>query len=174
MFSSRKQRLAEAVVQATIQAKLISETLAEKISITLPEAVTIKPTPFPSFMTEIWTPDSGRVKVLPGETKKIYEFKIASTYFGVVRGLAWNYYAGDQLQLSIDDQPVYNQPIKWALGEYPNTTVIALKPFNRKVMMTATNKSTNDNHFYGMICKGPVVYQKDKALLLDLVAKGAV
>jgi hypothetical protein len=169
MFS-RKQRIAESVLQA----QFISEALREKLTIQIPETVTVKPTPFPSFLTEIWKPDSGLIKVPAGETKTVYEFKIPDLYFGVVRGLAWSYYGGDELQLSVDELPVYNQPIKWALGEYPNTTVFALKPFSRSVKMTVINKSSTENHWYGVICKGPIVYQKDKALLLDLVSRGVL
>jgi hypothetical protein len=169
MFS-RKQRIAESILQA----QFISEALREKLTIQIPETVTVKPTPFPSFLTEIWKPDSGLIKVPAGETRTVYEFKISDLYFGVVRALAWSYYDGDELQLSIDDQPVYNQPIKWALGNYPNTTVPALKPFTRNVKMSVKNNAEEDHSDYGMICKGPIVYQKDKALLLDLVSKGVL
>jgi hypothetical protein len=169
MFSP-KRRMADIITQATIQAEIFSR----KLSITGPQSVTVQPAPFPEFLTEIGQPDNGRVKVPAGATEVIFDYEMGEGYFGVLRDIAWTYYMGDELQLNVDDSSVYNQPIKWALGEYPNTTVRTLKPFTKRIEMVATNKSSTENHWYGVICKGPIVYLKDQALLLDLVSRGAI
>jgi len=127
----------------------------------------------PRDFLEIWTPDSGPVLVSAGTTEEIYRFEIEKTQFGVIRALAWNYYWGDSLELKVDNISVYDKPITFALGEYPNTVEPTLKPFSKSVVMAVIN-GTSDNHFYGMMCKGYVANVSDKSILLSLVSRGVI
>ena len=127
----------------------------------------------PRDLLEIWTPDSGIVLIPAGATVEIYRFEIEKTQFGVVRALAWNYYWGDSLELKIDNISVYDKPITFSLGEYPNTVEHTLKPFSKSVVMTGTN-GTSDKHFYGVMCKGYVASKSDKDILLSLVSRGVI
>jgi hypothetical protein len=122
---------------------------------------------------EIWTPDSGLVTVPAGTKVTVFSFTLPKGLYGVIRKRCWTYYINDDIYFKVDLIQQYDDPIRYALGEYPNTTVPVLIPFAYKIEVEVKNNDLLD-HAYGVICGGHVANIADKSLLLELVSRGAI
>jgi hypothetical protein len=155
-----------------IHARELAKALEKTVSQVATQPVT--EVAVPRSLQEIWSPDSGLVKVPAGSTKTVYLFRLNdSSRCGVVLRRAWTYYESDELTFLVDGLKQYDQPIRWALGEYPNTTESCLIPFSDRVEVQVKNGSSED-HWYGVMCRGYVADSRDKSLLIKLAMSGAL
>jgi len=128
---------------------------------------------FPDQFMEIWAPDSGLVDVPAGTKVTVFNFTLPKGLYGVIRKRCWTYYGGDELYFIVDLIQQYDEPVKYSLGEYPNTTVPVLIPFANQITVEVKNNDV-DNHWYGVICGGHVANIADKDLLLEIISRGVI
>jgi hypothetical protein len=173
MFSSRKQRIADLILQATVQGQIISEALTQQ----LPAVQEVSPTPLP-VISEFQNPHQINTAKAATKYNLIFNMNIPSGFAGIVREVANTYYynpttnVADKLYWLIDNRQIYNAPIQREIASI-NSPKKCLFVSQQAIKWVCENDDSTD-HLYEILCDGFTVSLTDLPAALQLVARGVL
>jgi hypothetical protein len=171
MFTSRKQRMTDLIIQAAIQGQVISDALTAALG-SVPAGPTA-PFALPKFYS-FQNPDQ-TLLLHAGGTGTIWSLTVPAGQVAWMRKLAINpMYLGDLISWTIDNVAVYPSGIQWQIGSVDMPVPVLKKAYKSIKFQGFNNDPSGEDHNYEIFGDGLIANLADESTIDRLIATGVL